>query len=229
MALTRVVNKFKKGAASMFSKFLNLDMEKQDRIINAAMKEFAQKGFDKASTNEIVKEAEISKGLLFHYFQNKKQLFLFLFDHCIDAITEEFYKKMDFAEKDFFERMRQAVIIKVDLLHKYPDIFKFVQEAYLENSPEIKAELEKKIKEMSDINIGKVYEGIDISKFRDDMDLKKILKIITWIFEKIGEDEIQKAKLSPSHEFDYEKIQLIVEEYFEILTKAFYKEGGLSR
>jgi hypothetical protein len=61
------------------------------------------------------------------------------------------------------------------------------------------------------------------------MDLQKILKIITWIFEKIGEDEIQKAKLSPSHEFDYEKIQLIVEEYFEILTKAFYKEGGLSR
>lgn len=61
----------------MFAKFLSLDKEKQDRIINAAMKEFAQKGYDKASTNEMVKEAGISKGLLFHYFQNKKQLYFF--------------------------------------------------------------------------------------------------------------------------------------------------------
>lgn len=229
MSLTRVVNEFKKGAASMFSKFLNLDMEKQDRIINAAMKEFAQKGFDKASTNEIVKEAEISKGLLFHYFQNKKQLFLFLFDHGIEVITEEFYKKMDLTEKDFFNRIRKAVLIKMDLLNKYPDIFKFVEEAYFEGSPEIKPELAKKIKELNTINMGKVFEGIDFSKFRDDMDVEKILKIITWTIEKMSEEELQKIKLSPSHEMDYQKIQLIAEEYFEILTKAFYKEGGLSR
>ena len=45
----------------MYSKFLNLDKEKQDRIINAALKEFALKGYDNASTNEIVKSSEISK------------------------------------------------------------------------------------------------------------------------------------------------------------------------
>ncbi|MFD6209493.1 TetR/AcrR family transcriptional regulator, partial [Peribacillus sp. NPDC060253] len=73
----------------MFSKFLNMDKEKQDRIINAAIKEFAQKGYDNASTNEIVKEAGISKGLLFHYFQNKKQLYLFLYEHMIDILMEK--------------------------------------------------------------------------------------------------------------------------------------------
>ncbi len=62
----------------MFDKFLTLDQEKQERILNAASKEFAQKGFVNASTNEMVKEAGISKGLLFHYFKNKKQLYLFL-------------------------------------------------------------------------------------------------------------------------------------------------------
>lgn len=56
----------------LFSKFLNLNPEKQDRILNAALKEFAQKGYQNASTNEIVKEAGISKGLLFHYFNNKR-------------------------------------------------------------------------------------------------------------------------------------------------------------
>ena len=60
---------------------MSLSEEKQQRILNAALKEFAQKGYKNASTNQIVKEADISKGLLFHYFKNKKQLFLFLYDY----------------------------------------------------------------------------------------------------------------------------------------------------
>jgi TetR/AcrR family transcriptional regulator len=210
----------------MFSKFLNLETEKQDRIINAAIKEIALKGYDRASTNEIVKKAGISKGLLFHYFGNKKQMYLYLFDYCYEIIADEFYKKIDLSEPDFFIRIRQAALIKMDLLNKYPEIFKFMEEAYFEDSPEVKAELEKKIKELNDFNIGKVYEGIDISKFREDMDIQKIFKIITFTFEKLSDEELYKAKLSPTHEINYQKIQLEAEEYFKILTKAFYKKGG---
>ena len=86
----------------MFSKFLNMDKEKQDRIINAAIKEFAQKGYDNASTNEIVKEAGISKGLLFHYFQNKKQLYLFLYEHMIDILMEKIMEKINWEAKRHF-------------------------------------------------------------------------------------------------------------------------------
>ncbi|MBS4212484.1 TetR/AcrR family transcriptional regulator [Neobacillus rhizophilus] len=207
----------------MFSKFLNLDQEKQDRIINAAIKEFAQKGYDKASTNEIVKEAGISKGLLFHYFQNKKQLYLFLFEYSYELIADEFYKKVDIADTDFFSRMRQAIMIKMDLLTQYPDLFNFMQEGLMEDSAEIKVEMEKKKKELIDINFGKVYEGIDLSKFRDDVDIQKILKIITWTFEKMSDEELYKAKMQPDHKIDYKKVSREAEEYFEVLIKCFYK------
>jgi len=207
----------------MYSKFLNLDSEKQDRIINAAIKEFAQKGYDNASTNEIVKVAGISKGLLFHYFGNKKQLFLFLFDYCYTIIADDFYKKINMQEKDFFNRVRGAIIIKMDLMNKYPSLFKFMEESYMEDSPEIKVEIEKRFKEATDFNMGKVYEGIDFSKFREDMDIHKIMKIITFTFEKLSEEELLKAKLTPTHEIDYKKVHLEAEAYFEILTKAFYK------
>ena len=207
----------------MYSKFLNLDSEKQDRIINAAIKEFAQKGYDNASTNEIVKVAGISKGLLFHYFGNKKQLFLFLFDYCYTIIADDFYKKINMQEKDFFNRVRGAIIIKMDLMNKYPSLFKFMEESYMEDSPEIKVEIEKRFKEATDFNMGKVYQGIDFSKFREDMDIHKIMKIITFTFEKLSEEELLKAKLTPTHEIDYKKVHLEAEAYFEILTKAFYK------
>ena len=210
-------------SAPVFSKFFNLETEKQDRIINAAIKEFAQKGYDKASTNEIVKEAEISKGLIFHYFKNKKQLFLFLFDHCIQIITDDFYKKVDLTEADFFIRIRKAVSIKMDLLAKYPDIFKFIEEAYMDDAADIRTEIEKKVKALNEINFGKIYEGIDLSKFRDDIDIQKILKIITWTFEKLSEEELNKAKLTPNHDIDYPAIQLEAEQYFQIFTKVFYR------
>jgi TetR/AcrR family transcriptional regulator len=220
-SLTHLVNKG--GRQRLFTKFLNLEQEKQDRIINAAIKEFAHKGYEKASTNEIVKEAEISKGLLFHYFGNKKKMYGFLFDYGYELISEEFYKKINLKERDFFTRIREAILVKTELLKKYPELFKFIEAAYFEESPEVKPELEKKIKHAIDVNFGKIYEGVDFSKFREDIDLEKILKIITWTFEKISEEALLIAKLSPEHEMDYEMAKQKAEEYFEVLTKLFYK------
>jgi TetR/AcrR family transcriptional regulator len=213
----------RKGPASMFSKFFSLDTEKRDRIINAAIKEFAQKGYDSASTNEIVKEAGISKGLIFHYFQSKKQLFFFLFDYCYNLVADEFYKKIDLTERDFFKRIRQSVHIKMDLQTKYPDILTFIQEAFMHDSPEIKDEFDKKKQELNAVNIGIIYDGIDLSKFRDDVDPQKILKIISWTFEKMSDEELLKAKTVPGHKIDYDKVFLEAEEYFELFIKCFYK------
>jgi AcrR family transcriptional regulator len=127
----------------MFSKFLNLDNEKQNRILNAAIKEFAAKGYKNASTNEMVKEAEISKGLLFHYFKNKKELFLFLYDYCIDLAVNDFYNKINLEERDIIVRLRQISLTKLELRDKYPDIFNFILTAYMEDSREVKEELDK--------------------------------------------------------------------------------------
>jgi TetR/AcrR family transcriptional regulator len=47
----------------MFSKFLSLEPERRNAILNAALKEFAKKGFDDASTNVIAKEFRHLKAL----------------------------------------------------------------------------------------------------------------------------------------------------------------------
>jgi len=70
----------------MISNFLKLEPKKREQILNAAINEFAQKDYKNASTNEIVKKAGISKGLIFHYFKNKKQLYIFLYDYLIEII-----------------------------------------------------------------------------------------------------------------------------------------------
>jgi len=85
----------------MNTRFSSLEFEKRQRIINAALKEFARNGYEKASTNVIAKEAEISKGSLFNYFSSKKELYLFLFD-CVTEIINKIYDEVDLNETDFF-------------------------------------------------------------------------------------------------------------------------------
>ena len=64
----------------MNSMFLDLTKEKQDRMINAALKVFALQGYRHGSTDDIVREAAVSKGLLFHYFDSKIGVYSFVYD-----------------------------------------------------------------------------------------------------------------------------------------------------
>ena len=51
--------------------FLNLPEAKQARIIEAALAEFADKGYPQASLNVIVARSGIAKGSLYQYFTDK--------------------------------------------------------------------------------------------------------------------------------------------------------------
>ena len=73
----------------MNERFFELKKEKQDRMINAALYVFAERGYYHASTDEIVKAANISKGLLFHYFGSKIGLYAFLYDYATRFATLE--------------------------------------------------------------------------------------------------------------------------------------------
>ena len=63
--------------------FFNLSEKKRGTIINAALQEFGQNNYDKASLNRIVAASGISKGSLYQYFDDKRDLFMYLIDLMI--------------------------------------------------------------------------------------------------------------------------------------------------
>ncbi|CEG26419.1 TetR/AcrR family transcriptional regulator [Bacillus sp. B-jedd] len=203
----------------MYSKFLNLETEKRNRILNAALDEFVQKGYDNASTNEIVKKAGISKGLLFHYFKNKKQLYLFLYDYTLDMFEKEFFEKMDSMENDIFIKMRQIVLLKLALIHKHPDMFNFLLTAVREESPEITL----RNKELIERSYVKILENIDLSPFREDLDIPSAINIIVWTLQGYSNQIQEKNKFLSLDEINYDEILAKVDGYLKVLRKSFYK------
>lgn len=207
----------------IFSKFLNLDQEKRERIINASLKEFAQKGYEKASTNEIVKEANISKGLLFHYFNKKKDLFLFLYDYCIEILLNEFFKKIDVMEKDILIRLREMTVLKFALIQKHPEMFDFIMVAYQEESDEVKEALADRNKGHIATGYKMLFAGFDVSKFREGMDIPRAIEIISWTLEGFSKKQQEKIMSISLDQIDYESILAELDLYIEVLKKCFYK------
>ncbi len=187
------------------------------------MKEFSQKGFKNASTDVIVNNASISKGALFYYFKNKKELFLFLYDYAINIIKNEILMKFNDDEKDIFARRLQASMLKIEILNKYPEIYQFTTVAYMEDSAEVKSELEIRNREIIAIGKGFLNEGIDTSKFKEDIDINSAIDIITWTIDGFTNKQMEKIKNIPFEKINLNELLEQMNTYLEMLKKSFYK------
>jgi len=208
----------------MFSKLLNLESERKNTIINAALREFARKGYDDASTNVIAKEASISKPLMFHYVNNKKDFFLFLFDYCVEILQGEYFDKVDLSERDLLERLRKTSILKIEVIKKYPWIFDFIKMTVLMESEEIDGELKQRKKRIEQKSLTKYYGDIDLSKFRDNLDIEMTKQLIFWAVGGYAEGIVERLRNSSMESIDLDDIHREFDKYLNELRKAYYKE-----
>ena len=121
----------------MNEKFYALTPEKRERILVAGYRVFAGSPYRKCPVQEIADEAGISKSLLFHYFRNKKELYLFLWDHCVELTLEELRLCVDESSGELFSILWRSMQAKAGLLRTYPDMALFALRAYYEKDPEV--------------------------------------------------------------------------------------------
>ncbi|WP_406687154.1 TetR/AcrR family transcriptional regulator [Rossellomorea vietnamensis] len=204
-------------------KSLNIDPEKEDRIIRAATRVFAENGYEKASTNAIVKEAKISKGILFHYFNSKKELYVSLYEHLTDLFTGKIYERLDWNEHDIFVTIRSVTLIKFELFSVYPDLINFLTSAFSEEAPEVKDEIEKYKTRMVESSFATLFSNVDTSKFKDGIDVNKSIQVIYWTFEGMANQQQQKAKSRSVAEINQKEVLAEIDAYIELLKISFYK------
>jgi len=213
-----------------FQKFLALSEEKRERIINAAMKEFLI-GYKNASTDNIVREAGISKGLLFHYFGSKERLYNFLIDYGIEIMQREYIDLINIIQPDVLESVWQLSLLKQDLSNKYPDIFDFMASALIDTSAKSES-VTANLAKFNEVRAGilkDVYAHADVSLFRDDIEPMQAMQIISWALDGYGRSKVSMApaeNLGKLGEIARQNYDLYLEEFQQILNtlrKCFYK------
>ncbi len=210
----------------MPEKLLNLEPKRRDAILNAALKEFVLRGFDNASTNVIAKDAGISKALMFHYVNNKQDLFLFVYDYFTELLDKEYFSKMDFSETDIFNRLRQSYLLQIELIKQYPWIFEFNKLSNVTNSDEVNKALENRINKKQSLCDGQIFDMINVSKFREGLDIEKCKQFILWSNIGFTNQILDNIRNSGASNLDYEDIVTTLDEYFDELRKVFYESGN---
>ncbi|MDR0570545.1 MAG: TetR/AcrR family transcriptional regulator [Clostridiales Family XIII bacterium] len=211
----------KKGGAAKTGRAK--DAAKLERVIDAAITEFALHGYKKANTNRIVEKAGISKGLLFHYFGSKKELYLYLYDYAVRMVVEEVVERFDVTERDIFKRWKAGARIKFALMRKNPMLFEFILDAYLRASDEVKGSIDTSTLSWMAWSSERALASADLSLFRDGVDPRKALEIVYWC-----QEGYSKKWLNPENRLDYyeKRQEEMVEglfEYLDLLKEVFYK------
>lgn len=180
----------------MNEKFFDLKKEKQDRMINAALKVFAQNGYKHASTDDIVAEAGISKGLLFHYFINKLGLYTFLYDYSIRFMTLELSTGVNREEDDFFTLFKQMESAKLQVLKNYPYMQQFIESTRYENVKEALLATEEKKNSLHEAKEN-IIRRADLSRFRAEADAGKITNMLTYTVQGIMKRSFFESSFHP--------------------------------
>ncbi len=163
----------------MNAKFFDLKQEKQDRMINAALKIFAINGYKHASTDDIVKEAGISKGLLFHYFDSKIGVYTFLYDYSARYMALELSSAIDPSETSYMEIRRQMEAAKMQTLKTYPYMELFLETGKNETITEALAATEN-AKTVLEESVSTVLSKADMSALSTKKDFSQYIKMLDY-------------------------------------------------
>ncbi|WP_456272447.1 TetR/AcrR family transcriptional regulator [Bacillus sp. AK031] len=210
----------------MYPNFEKLPEEKKQLIISICIEEFAKTGFEKTSTDTITTRAGISKGILFHYFKNKKNLFLYVVDHCRQLIGDTIMDELErLKTDDFFERIKEVILIKLRVQLKFSQETNLVTNAML-NPPvtmkdEVQQLLEKNIDSYSDQYLGKL---LNAKLLKNHASPEKVVNLTLVALENITKKYIGLYKDESIH---FEKLseQMIpeIDEYIELIKYGCLK------
>ena len=211
-----------KGGTAMNPKFFNLPPERQDLIRSSAMLEFGESSFKKTSADSIAKRANISKGLLFHYFKDKRELYLYLFQYALEVCVRKYMlKTYDFGETDFFLALEMGQEIKMDMVRRYPGLFRFVMRAYYERDSVLSPHLRKELNSLLEDTSKDFLARMDLYKFKDGVDPYEVIRLLTLA----AEGMMARTNAYTAEEID--TLFLEYKKYADMLRTYLYKEEYL--
>lgn len=180
----------------MNEKFFDLKKEKQDRMINGALKVFARNDYRHASTDDIVAYAGISKGLLFHYFGSKIGLYTFLYDYSVRYMKLELTSTIPPTLTDYFEIRRQIEYAKLQVLKNYPYMQHFLETCSKENVSEALLATETQRGVLQEV-LSLLKQQTDLSCFVAQVDFQKLDSMIDYTISGLMNSHFQEDSFQP--------------------------------
>ena len=142
--------------------------DKRERILRAAVKVFARKGFYASRVSEIAKAAGVADGTIYLYFKSKDELLTSLFEDRITRLLAVLRRELE-ALPAGPARVRRVVELQLGLLEGERDLAEVITVNLRQSTRLLKQYATKRFTEYLDLMASVVAEGQRAGELRDDV------------------------------------------------------------
>jgi AcrR family transcriptional regulator len=145
--------------------FDKIPKEKRDRILNVAIKEFADNGFENTSIQQIAKKAGISVGSIYKYFENKETMFSMVVHEGMSSL-EELLISLEDSSEDILVKAEKIIRALIKYSRKNPELIKLYCQLTTSDNSEFLNSISQRIEAVSasiyTVTISKAQETGDV-------------------------------------------------------------------
>ena len=197
---------------------------KRTRIIDAAMRHFAEQGYHAARVGDIASELGIAKGSVFQHFGSKDGLFFEVYKKAVRSFPAYLDAPAEVRERGFYEVLRYWLVSTEHLLHEDWIPYRVSLLGNYGTDLALKKEINRFL--MTEDPYGTVEFvrfGLQRGELRKDLDQDMIVSILDWMMERF-QDALLTEELDPGlfrrQGESPEKKQARVNQFLEILRSA---------
>ncbi|MDD3191299.1 MAG: TetR/AcrR family transcriptional regulator [Bacilli bacterium] len=190
----------------------------KDKILYAALTEFADKGYKLASTNTIHQLAGVSKGAIYSYFTSKADLFYHLFEKALTDLVEAL-GKVRYEADSVFDKIVYLSLWKIHYFHDRPKESALLMEAFANPPPPVKDKIFSHYEQLTLLTLENLFQEIDMNEFDSSYSKSEVIHFLKMALNGLQSEYI-KADLT------VEKLYQVKEEsmkYINTLLKGMKK------
>ena len=146
--------------------------EKRQRILAAALKVFAQRGFYSANVSEVAREASVADGTIYLYFKNKDDLLIQLFEDRMEYLICRLREGLEKAGGSVPDRLMTMIRAHLQISAESPSLAEFITLELRQSSKFVKEYQNEKFSEYLTVVRNLIEEGQQDGSLRSDLDAR---------------------------------------------------------
>ena len=200
---------------------------KRSRIIDLAMRHFAEHGYHAARVGDIAAQLGIAKGSIFQHFGTKDGLFFEVYKRAVRSLPAYLDAPVDVQQKGFFEVLRYWLVRTEHLVREDWIPYRISLLGNYGTELALKREINRfLLAEDPYGNVAFVRFGLQRGELRKDMDLEMIVSILDWTMERF-QDALLTEELDPGlfrkQGESPEKKEARINQFLDVLKRAIGK------
>lgn len=146
------------------------------RIMDGALSEFSEHGYSGGSINSICSEKGLSKGIIYHYFPSKDQLFLACVEECFQLLTDYIAKTMHTATGNVEKQLEEYFSARLSFFTKHPIYQRIFCEAVVTPPNHLKEDIGKCKKSFDALNLQILERILNPIKLRPEITRQEVIE-----------------------------------------------------